>query len=144
MPTYTPGAPARAKAPSVQLVARIRRMVAVAVIVAVLYTIFTAASKGACADGQTCVNLTLRPGVFVYVFLVAAVLFALMRVERRATDLPAALRILDRATIVIACVAVGAIVYAQVWFALIPLGDGTGPYFFPFPFGAVDLVTTPA
>jgi hypothetical protein len=90
------------------------------------------------------VSLTLRPAVFVYVVLAAAILFALIRAERRAADLPAALRVLDRATVVIACVGLGAVLYSQVWFALIPLGDGTGPYFFPFPFGAVDLITTPA
>ena len=36
-------------------------------------------------------------------------------------------------------------VVSQVWFALIPISDwdGTGILFYPFPFGAVDMVVTP-
>ncbi|MEV8134490.1 hypothetical protein [Microbacterium aurantiacum] len=37
------------------------------------------------------------------------------------------------------------LVVAQVWFWVLPLYgiDGQGTYVFPFPFGSVDVVTTP-
>ena len=68
---------------------------------------------------------------------------ALTLVIRRAQSVPAALRILDRATIMILAIAAVSLVVSLVWFGLLPIRDWSPDsewgFLFPFPFGAFDL-----
>lgn len=149
--------------PGAVIVARIRRLLVTAVIAAFGYGALMTASKGYCpggvtADGEfidaagslvdmapTCINLTLKPNGLIYLVLAAIVLYALTVVLRRASDVPSAVRYLDRAAAATAILIVASIIIAQVWFALIPISDwnGSGTFFYPFPFGSVELVTSP-
>lgn len=149
--------------PGAAIVARIRRLIVVAVFAAVAYSAFMSASKGYCpggvtADGSftdaignvvdiapTCINLTLRPSGLIYLAIVAIVIGALTMVLRRASDQASAMKYLDRAAAGIAILVVLSVIVSQVWFGLIPITDwdGAGTFFYPFPFGSVDLVTTP-
>jgi hypothetical protein len=149
--------------PTQPIVARIRRLVVLAMVAALGYSALTRASKGYCpggvnADGKfidaagnvtelapSCVNLTLQPSVFIYVGIFAIVIGALTFVLRRASDVPAALRYLDRGAAAVVVLAVASVAISQVWFAMIPLTEwnGAGTFFYPFPFGSVDLIITP-
>lgn len=157
------GAQAADPLPLRPIVARIRRLVVLAMLAALGYTAFTVASKGHCpgrvnADGTfidatgnvteltpSCINLTLQPSVFIYIGIFAIVIGALTFVLRRATDVPAALRYLDRAAVTVVILAVASVAISQIWFAMIPITDwnGSGTFFYPFPFGSVDLTITP-
>ena len=93
----------------------------------------------------SCISLTLQPSVLIYIPIIAIVLTAINSVLRRATDLPTALRYLDRAAAAILILAIAAVLISQIWFSLIPITDwnGSGTFFYPFPFGSVDLDVTP-
>lgn len=103
------------------------------------------------ADGNatelapSCINLTLQPSVIVYIGIFAIVVGALTFVLRRAIDVPAALRYLDRGAFTVVILAVAPVAISQIWFAMIPITDwnGAGTFFYPFPFGSVDLTVTP-
>ena len=145
------------------IVARIRRLVVFAMLAAIGYTAFTVASKGFCpggvnADGTfvdaagndtqlapSCINLTLQPSVFIYIGIFAIVIGALTFVLRRASDVPTALRYLDRGAVMVVILTAASVAISQIWFAMIPITDwnGTGTFFYPFPFGSVDLTVTP-
>ena len=74
--------------------------------------------------------------------MAAVVLGSLTLVMRGASDIPVALRYLDRAAIAIAIIVVVSVTISRVWFTLIsPLTewDGSGSLYYPFPFGWVDL-----
>lgn len=92
-----------------------------------------------------CVDLALRPSPLVLLALVAIVILAVSRVIRAGGDEARAVRTLNRAAVAVAVavVAAGSVLIAQVWFALIPLGGIDGTYFWPFPFGLVEMTTTP-
>ncbi|SEN68920.1 hypothetical protein [Cryobacterium luteum] len=145
------------------VVARIRRLIVLAMFAALGYSAFTVASKGYCpggvnADGTfidaagnvtelspSCINLTLQPSVFIYIGIFAIVIGALTFVLRRASDVPAALRYLNRGALTVVVLAVASVAISQIWFAMIPITDwnGAGTFFYPFPFGSVDLTITP-
>ncbi|WP_104081743.1 hypothetical protein [Cryobacterium sp. Y11] len=157
------GAQAADALPLRPIVVRIRRLVVLAMLAALGYTAFTAASKGYCpggvnADGTfidaagnvtelapRCINLTLQPSVVIYIGIFAIVIGALTFVLRRASDVPAALRYLDRGAVTVVILAVTSVAISQIWFAMIPITDwnGSGTFFYPFPFGSVDLTITP-
>lgn len=149
--------------PGVEIVARIRRLLVVGLVAAVGYSMFMTGSKGYCpggvnADGSfidaagnttdtapMCVTLTLQPSWLVF-FAIAAVAFgALTMVLRRAADVSSAIQYLDRAAAAIAILTVASVAISQIWFAMIPITDwdGTGTFFYPFPFGSVELETEP-
>ncbi len=149
--------------PGAVVIARIRRLIYVAVLAGVAYSILARGSKAGCpggisADGgfldangdpsdiaPTCVSLTLSPNPIILIVLVGIVIGALTRVLRWADDDASALRILDRAAAALVLVAAASGVIALVAFGLNPLYglDGSGTYIWPFPFGAVDLDMTP-
>lgn len=85
--------------------------------------------------------------MIIAVVLTFIVALTLTLVIRRAQTVPAALWILDRATIVILATAAVSLVVSLVWFGLLPVRDWSpdGPwgFLFPFPFGSVDLSITP-
>lgn len=149
--------------PGAAVIARIRRLVYVAIVATVLYSLFVGASKGGCAGGVAadggfvdsngkpspippeCVTLTLQPSPVMLIILAGIVLWALGRVLRRAESEASAVRIVDRASLAIIMVAGCSVLIAQIWFNLIPLHGigGTGLYIWPFPFGSVDYQTSP-
>jgi hypothetical protein len=149
--------------PGAVVIARIRRLVFVWIAASVLYSLSVVASKSGCAGGVTedggfvdangnssllppeCVSLTLGPSPLMLILIGGIVLWALGRVLRSADGEASAVRIVDRASVAIIIVGAGSVVIAQVWFTLIPLYGigGTGTYFWPFPFGSVDIQTPP-
>ncbi|GAA2968108.1 hypothetical protein [Microbacterium schleiferi] len=151
--------------PGVEIVAAIRRVATVAALALLAYMTFTRGSAGACvggvgADGgyidangdptdvaPQCISLALEPGPVVIIAVVLTFIVALTLVIRRAQTVPAALRILDRATLVILAIAAVSLVVSLVWFGLLPIRDwspdGEWGFVFPFPFGSVDLSITP-
>lgn len=145
--------------PGVEILARVRRLLVVGLVAAVGYSMFMTGSKGYCPGGvntdgsfidaagnatdtaPSCITLTLRPSGLVFVAIIVIAFSALTMVISRATDVASAIRYLDRATAVIAILAVASVVISQIWFRMIPITDwdGTGTFFYPFPFGSVDL-----
>ncbi|MFF2050344.1 hypothetical protein ACFVU2_01975 [Leifsonia sp. NPDC058194] len=80
----------------------------------------------------------------MYIALAVIVFVAIGRVLRQATTVARAVAILNRAAIVAVAVAAASWLISVVWFLLLPIDtwDGAGSFWFPFPFGAVDLNTT--
>lgn len=140
------------------LLTRARTLVLWAVVAAVLYSTL-ASSRGSCsggfssggyvdADGHPttvapqCVQLVLQPGPLVYLAIALTVIVALSTAAR-AVDLDAALRTLNRGTIVAVGIAVVSMVVAIAWFFALPMpGPGDG-VLFPFPFGSGTMTVTP-
>lgn len=155
--------PATPSVPGAEVLARVRRLLVVGLIAAFGYSMLVHAGKGYCPGGVNaggsfidaagnvtdtapiCVSLTLHPSVLVYVAIAVVAFGALTLVLRRATDIPSAIRYLDRAAAVIAILTVASVVISQIWFAMIPITDwdGTGTFFYPFPFGSVEFETEP-
>ncbi|CAH0263137.1 hypothetical protein SRABI76_03539 [Microbacterium oxydans] len=147
----------------VAVIARIRRVLILAVIIALAYTVVLSGSSGYCPGGfdgnggfidsagqatdqaPMCVTLQLRPSILIYAALGLIVLLAIGRVMKASDEL-VALRILDRAAIAIVVLAVVAMAVSVVWFRMIPIQDFTGgswSVFGPFPFGVVSVDITP-
>ncbi len=149
--------------PGVEVIARVRRLLLIGLAAAAGYSIFMTSNKGYCPGGVTadgsftdaagnvtdtaplCVSLSLHPSPLVFIAIAAIAFAAITMVLRRAADIPSAIRYLDRAAAVIAILAVASVVISQIWFAMIPITDwdGTGTFFYPFPFGLVELTTEP-
>ncbi|TQL48090.1 hypothetical protein FB562_1171 [Homoserinimonas aerilata] len=150
--------------PGATVIRRIRRMVVAVALVIFAYSVFVLASRGYCPGGSSgdggfvdssgeatetaplCMQLTLGPSPLVFVALVVIVVAAITRVLRKTQDEQAAIRMLDKAILLIVTVAVASVVISQVWFWQIPLTDwdGAGYFFiFPFPFGLVNVEVTP-
>ncbi len=145
--------------PGAPVIARIRRLIVVAGLAALVYTVFTRAGKSMCFSGAdpdgsfidasgspiapSCVGLTLSPGPLVYFAIVLIVIGALTR-ALRASGADSAIRPIDRAAAIIGIAAAASVVISQVWFGLIPLSEyGNGFLLFPFPFGGVEITVTP-
>ncbi|WP_157962581.1 hypothetical protein [Homoserinimonas sp. OAct 916] len=151
------------RVPAQPVVTRIRRLVVVAALAAFVYGVANVAGKGYCPGGvntdgtmtdaagnatdvaPSCVALTLQPSAFIYIGIFAIVIGALTLVTRRAANVPAALRYLDRGAAAVVILAVASVIISQIWFGLIPISDwdGGGTFLYPFPFGSVDLEITP-
>ncbi|MDX2375982.1 hypothetical protein M4I32_04125 [Microbacterium sp. LRZ72] len=149
--------------PGAAIIRHIRRLIYAATGSAIFYSVFMGAGKGGCAGGTTatggfldengdatetvptCVQLTLGPNPLMLVALAAVVIWALSRVLSRADNEDAAIRTLDRAALAVMIATAVSVVLAQVWFSLIPLEgiNGSGTYFWPFPFGSVDFESSP-
>lgn len=149
--------------PGTLVLTRIRRLIIVAVLAAVGYVVLMSASKVYCPGGMnsegefvdamgavvevapSCISLTLRPSVLVYLAIAAIVIGVVTKIIRRATDQHAAFQYIDRGAAAIAILVVASIVVSQVWFAMIPITDWDGgeTFFYPFPIGSVDLVISP-
>lgn len=149
--------------PGIEIVARVRRVLVVGLVATAGYSMFMTGSKAYCpggvhADGSfvdaagnatdtapICVSLSVQPSGLVFLAIAAIAFGALTKVLRRAVDVPSAIRYLDRAAAVIAILRVASVAISQIWFAMIPLTDwdGTGTFFYPFPFGSVELETEP-
>lgn len=151
--------------PGVEIVARIRRIATTGALALVGYATFTRGSAGVCAGRETadggyldaagnptdtapqCLSLTLGPSPAVIIAVVLTFFIALTLVMRRAQSIPAAVRILDRAAIVMVAIAAVSLVVSLVWFGLIVISDWTPDrgyaFFYPFPFGSVEMSVTP-
>ena len=149
--------------PGAAVIARIRRLLYVTIATGVLYSTFTIGMKAGCPGGvdanggfidangnptdfpPDCVTLNLGPSPIILILIAGVVLWALGRVLHRADSEASAMRILDRAAIAVIIIAAVSLLIAHVWFALIPLYgvDDTGTYYWPFPFGSVNMQTSP-
>lgn len=145
------------------IVARIQRLIITAALAAFGYGAFLTAGKGYCAGGfnsdgdvldgdgnvtdsvPQCISLTLGPSGIIYVAIAVITILAIRAVHRRASTVADAMRYLDRAAAGIVILAVASLIISYVWFSLIPIMDwhGGGTFFFPFPFGAVDVDISP-
>lgn len=162
-PSPAPADTAVSGLPFAMVIAGIRRMLIWTIITGLVYSTFMTGSKGTCpggvdanggfidADGRSvdqaplCVQLNLRPSVFVYVGIALIVLIALGRVAK-AADERAALRTMEVAIQGAGLLAVVAVAVSLVWFQLIPLdqfNSGSWSVMSPFPFGVIDVVTEP-
>lgn len=149
--------------PGAAVIRRIRRLLIWAIGAGVVYGTFGTASRGSCPGGFTgdggfidangdatavapqCVQLNLRPSGIVFVVIAVIVIWAITRVLRQATDEAAAMRILDRAVIVIVTGVAAWMVLTLVSFLSIPLDqwDGSAPFWFDFTLGVVEVDQSP-
>ncbi|WP_403020567.1 hypothetical protein [Salinibacterium sp. GXW1014] len=104
--------------PGAPVIARIRRLIVVAGLAALVYTVFTRAGKSMCFSGAD------SDGSFI-----------------DASGSPIAP---SCAAAIIGIAVAASVVISQVWFGLIPLSEyGNGFLLFPFPFGGVEITVTP-
>ncbi|MFF1879671.1 hypothetical protein [Leifsonia sp. NPDC058230] len=142
------------KLPAGPILVRLRRVLITTAVAAALYTVLSTGSVATCSSGEatdagdmvqgTCANLVLRPSWCVYAALAVILFVAIGRVARRASTVHEALRLLDRAAIVIVALAVVSAAIGLVWMSLVPLDalTGGGTLIFPFPFSAPELTIT--
>lgn len=159
----TPATAAATGLPGVAIIAEIRRVLITTLVAVFVYSTLMVASRSYCpggfdgsggfidASGQqtdqapVCIDLMLRPSPLVYIGIAAIVLITLGRVMK-ASDEHTALRTLNRAAIGVSALVGLAIVVSLVWFFLIPMegfSSGSWTVFSPFPFGSIDVTTTP-
>lgn len=100
------------------VIAQIRTLLWTAFLASILSSVLTVASKAGCSPGRDASGRMVDG-------------------DGTATDLEP---VCTQMTL-----APSPLVVAQVWFWVLPLYgiDGQGTYVFPFPFGSVDVVTTP-
>lgn len=142
--------------PAGPILVRLRRVLITTAGAAAVYTLLGTGSIGTCADTPgsaadgsgttqvTCANLVMHPSWLVYAALAAILFVAIGRIARRASTVPEALRILDRAAIVAVAVALISGFIGMAWLFLVPhdvLTSG-GTIVFPFPFSAPELTIT--
>lgn len=149
--------------PGAAIIRRIRGMLLSAAGTAILYSVVSTASKGGCIGGVTgdggyidangnptdvvpmCVNLTLHPSSIVFIAIAVIVIVAIILVLRRADSESAALRMIDRAVIVIVAGTIGWAALTMVSFFAIPIDswNGVEPFTIPFTFGNIDIDVSP-
>lgn len=146
--------------PGTPTIRRIRRMLLWALGIAVVYSVLGTASKGSCPGGATgdggfidatgdptdvapmCVNATLRPSATVFFAIAVIVIVAITLVLRRAGSEAAAVRTIDRATIIIVAGTIAWAALTMASFLAIPL-DGMEYRSIPFMFGNIDIDVSP-
>lgn len=149
--------------PGIALVGKIRRVLIVSLIAALAYASLMVSSLSYCPGGfdgnggyidaegrpvdyaPQCVDLALKPSPLVFVAIALIVFLAIGRVMK-ASDEATAQRTLDRAAIAVALLVVLAVVVSWVWFRMVPVEEftaGTASILSPFPFGLIDVETTP-
>lgn len=130
---------------------------------ALVYAVFSTASRGGCAGGldsaggfvdiagrptdiePMCYSVQLGPNPIVLAAIALIVVWHLRRAERRAVDVASVDRILNRAGLIVLAVALGSIAIGQIWFWMLPVDDWAsgGAIVFPFPFASVSSELTP-
>ncbi|MGH3690290.1 MAG: hypothetical protein ACRDT7_09055 [Microbacterium sp.] len=149
--------------PGVAIIAEIRRVLITTLVAVFVYSSLMVASRSYCPGGvdgsggfidssgrptdqaPVCIDLTLSPSPLVYIGIAAIVLITLGRVMK-ASDEHTALKTLNRAAIGVSALVGLAIIVSLVWFFLIPIEgftSGSWTVFSPFPFGNIDVTTTP-
>ncbi|MCB8043800.1 hypothetical protein JM654_04775 [Microbacterium oxydans] len=145
------------------MIAEIRRVLITTLVAVFVYSSLMVASRSYCPGGvdgsggfigssgqptdqaPVCIDLTLSPSPLVYIGIAAMVLITLGRVMK-ASDEHTALTTLNRAAIGVSALVALAIIVSLVWFFLIPMEgftSGSWTVFSPFPFGNIDVTTTP-
>ncbi|WP_348787693.1 hypothetical protein [Leifsonia sp. NPDC080035] len=137
--------------PAGPILMRLRRVLLSAAAAAFVYTALGNGSRMECVGGGdtqpgTCVGLSVHPGWPVYAALAVILFVAIGRVARRASTTPEALRILDRAAILMIAIVLVSVVVGTVWMFLVPLDavHETRTVIFPFPFLSGEVTFTPA
>ncbi|MFF2274532.1 hypothetical protein [Agromyces sp. NPDC058126] len=158
-----PAAAALSSLPGATIIRRIRGMIFSALGAALVYSIIGTASKGTCVGGYsgdggyidgsgnatdlapTCVQLTLRPSAIVFVAIAVTVIVAITLVLRPGRTEASALRVIDRAVVVMIAATLAWAVVTQVSFFAIPLDPPSPgePFMVPFTFGHVEVDITP-
>ncbi|UOQ90188.1 hypothetical protein MUN74_04525 [Agromyces endophyticus] len=141
-----------ASVPGATIIRRIRGMIFSALSTGIVYSFVGFASKGACFDAavdgpepvSTCVNLTLSPSPLVYLGIAVTVVVAISLVLRPGRTEASALRLIDRAVIIMIAATLVWAALAMVSFIALsiePPGPG-GTFTIPFTFGVVDVDIT--
>ncbi|GLI26478.1 hypothetical protein ARHIZOSPH14_07200 [Agromyces rhizosphaerae] len=126
--------------PGAAVLRRTHRLLYTAIGTAIAYSVLSSGSKEYRADpagaldgntqgtdaAYTGVTLSLQPSGIAYLAIAVIVLFAIGRVLRRATDEASAIRILDRAALVMIGVVIAWTIVAHISFWSIPL-EGIDP-----------------
>lgn len=163
LPRTSPQSTDVAALAGVTVIGRIRRLLIISGIAALVYSEFMASSRGHCPGGfdgnggfideagrpvdeaLPCIHLTLEPSPLVFIGIAVIVLLAIGRVMKAADD-PAALRTLTRATVAVSVLVVVAVLVSQVWFFTVSIegfNSGSWSIFSPFPFGLIEVEITP-
>lgn len=153
--TATVDAGELSRLPAGPILVRLRRLLVTAGVAALVYTALSTGSVGTCSDGDgtfgpngeahvTCASLVLRPSWVMYAVFALIVFVAIGRVARRASTVPEALRVLDRAAALTVIFALVAAAIGLLWMMLVPVDSllGTGTVLFPFPFSSPELTIT--
>ncbi|MFF2493500.1 hypothetical protein [Agromyces sp. NPDC058064] len=147
--------------PGATIIRRIRRMIFAALGTGFVYSMVGTASKGGCQGGvtdggfvdghgqptevaPTCVDLTLHPSPIVYTSIAVTVIVALTLVLRTGRTEASALKVIDRAVIVIIAGTLAWAALTMISFLAIPLDPPSPgePFSIPFTFGFVEIDIT--
>jgi hypothetical protein len=158
-----PSAPSTAL-PGTVVMQRMRKLLILALVSSLVYSMFVGASWGRCPGGSdgsggfvdgsgnptdvapSCISLSLGPNPLIYVVIALIVIGALTSALKKARTEADALRYLDSAAAVISVLIVVCIVVSQIWFWNLPVDEwdgGPANFIYPFPFGSVTTVITP-
>ncbi|MFE6964158.1 hypothetical protein ACFVAJ_03535 [Agromyces sp. NPDC057679] len=157
-----PAAAALSTLPGATIIRRIRGMIFSALSTALVYSFVGTASKGGCVGGSptdgfmevngspadiapTCVQLNLRPSAIVFVAIAVTVIVAITLVLRPGRTEASALRVIDRAVVVMIAGTLAFAALTMVSFFAIPLDPPSPgePFMIPFTFGHVEVDITP-
>jgi len=126
--------------PGASLLRGARRLLVHTLIVGVIYSMFTTASRG---SGK--ITLNLHPSPFVYLALAGVFFATISWVMNRAHDEATALRAFRRSSWIVVAIALGSLVIAFVWFFNTPITGWPfeNSWIAPFPFGTVTVDNPP-
>jgi hypothetical protein len=148
--THIPETAVAPTLPGRAVLAASRRLVVVAVLAGVAYSLLSTGSRGgpAVTSGSghlMSVDLVLRPSPVVHLALGVVYVVAVQWALARAVDEAHALRLFRRAMLVVVLLAVGSAVIADLWFFSAPLAGWPEPgsWIAPFPFAAQDVSVSP-
>ncbi len=163
MPLHAEATDRQTALPGAPVIARIRRVLVLALLLALAYTVFSSGSKASCPGGfggeggfidaagepttqaPLCISVSLQPSPLVFLGIALIVFLAIGRVLG-ASDEARAVQILDRAAAGVAILALAALAISQLWLALLPITEidpASYQVFGPFPFGGVDIDVMP-
>jgi hypothetical protein len=150
--------------PGATMLKRVRRLIILTVVCALVYSISTTASSGICPGGfdgnggfidangdptdiaPNCLTLSLHPNPLWFVVFALVVTGALSSALKKSKTEADALRYIDSAAAVIVVLTVLCIVVSHVWFWNLPVDEWDGlhtNFVYPYPFGLVDMEISP-
>jgi hypothetical protein len=150
--------------PGATVLKRVRRLLILTVVCALVYSNSTSASSGICPGGfdgsggfidangdptavaPNCLTLSLHPNPLWFVVFALVVTGALSSALKKSKTEADALRYLDSAAAVIVVLSLVCIVVSQVWFWNLPVGEWDGVhtnFVYPYPFGLVEMEVSP-
>ena len=143
------------------LLSRFQRLLGWATAMLVIYSVASTGSRsigvgGFSGDGfvdnagkptrvaPTSYDLTLHPSPIVYLAIILAILWTIPKVLRKARTEAQAVRIIDRAVLIVVAIALGSIAIGTGWFFAMPFDPSGNPYYlYPLPFGTVEFHIDP-